>query len=102
MNSPYLLGKLRKHLGKHREQLCSAAMSCQRHSQEEKDEVRVPGQHGHQVHQQAAGLAEELGTKQITKPAHTALGVLGFLWCDKNDKEIGLELDSNNDCPTLN
>ena len=101
MNSPYLLGKLRKDLGKHREQLCSATMSCQRHGQEEEDEVRVPGEHGQQAHQQAAGLAEELGTKRITQPAHTALGVLGFLWHDKNCDETGLELDSNDDCTTL-
>ena len=79
VNSPYLLGKLRKDLGKHREQLCSAAVSCQRHGQEEEDEVRVPGEHGHQAHQQAAGLGEELGAKQIRRAAHTRspLGRLG-------------------------
>lgn len=39
MNSPYLLGELCKDLGKNREQLCSATVSCQRHGQEEEDEV---------------------------------------------------------------
>lgn len=72
MSSPYLLGKLRKDLGKHREQFCSATVSCQRHGQEEEDEVRVPGEHGHQAYQQAAGLGEELGAKHIRRPAHTA------------------------------
>lgn len=84
VHSPYLLGKLREDLGKHREQLRSATVSCQRHGQEEEDEVRVPGEHGHQAHQQAAGLAEELGEKHIRKPAHIAEWVLArFLWGDK-------------------
>lgn len=72
MNSPYLLGNLREDLGKHREQLRSATVSCQRHGQEEEDEVRVPGEHGHQAYQQTAGLTEELGAKQIRRPAHIA------------------------------
>lgn len=60
MNSPYLLGELCEDLGKHRQQLCSATVSRQRHGQEEENEVWVPGEHGHQTHQQAAGLAEDL------------------------------------------
>lgn len=72
MNSPYLLGELCKDLGKHREQLRSATVSCQSIGQEEEDEVWVPGEHGQQAHQQAAGLAEELGAKHIRRPAHTA------------------------------
>lgn len=88
MSSPYLLSKLREDLGEHREKLCSATMSCQRHSQEEEDEVRVPGEHGQQAHQPAAGLAEELGAKQIRRPGHTAKGVLGFPWGDKNVLEL--------------
>lgn len=72
VHSPYLLGKLREDLSKHREQLRSATVSCQRHGQEEEDEVRVPGEHGHQAHQQAAGLDEELGAKHMRRPAHTA------------------------------
>ena len=58
-------------MGKHREQLRSAAVSCQRHGQEEEDEVGVPGQHGHQARQQAAGLGDELGAERSERPAHT-------------------------------
>lgn len=98
MSSPYLLSKLRKDLGKHREQLCSATMSCQRHGQEEEDEVWVPGEHGQQAHQPAAGLAEELGAKQIRRPGHTAKGVPGFPWGDQNGNENVLELYNDIGC----
>jgi hypothetical protein len=39
VNGPYLLGKFCKDLSKHREQLRSAPVSCQRYGQEEEDEV---------------------------------------------------------------
>lgn len=49
-DGPYLLGELCEGVGKHREQLGSAPVSCQRQGQEEKDKVREAAEHGHQAH----------------------------------------------------